>query len=233
MAGSFPFVPERRENTPLSFAWLWRRAWWVITPSWGRNWSSLRFLVVPVSEELGVFFDVSIPGGVPEKGVKREFRSLGDLRPRKQDRDISEMAEGPQVEKPKSQYKQPVVELSSYRLAAVEAGRQPSYGKRVTLIADGLDSPDSHLAKARCLKHPFQEEHVIKPDHRKALMTLKVKGNSISQWRLKQLAKMKALVESTKSSQSIENRSSSWTAKKLGNKPKTETPSKGVPYWRR
>ena len=137
-------------------------------------------LTKAVSEELGVLFDVSIPGGVPEKGVKREFRSLEDLRPRKQDRDISEMAEDPQAEAPESQYKQPVVELNSYRLAAVEAGRKPSYGKRVALIADGLDSPDLHLAKARCLKHPFQEEHVIKPDHRKALMTLKVKGNSIS-----------------------------------------------------
>ena len=40
---------------------------------------------------------------------------------------------------------QKVVETDQYRLAAVESGRQPSYGKRLQLIPDGLNSPSLHM----------------------------------------------------------------------------------------
>ena len=52
-------------------------------------------------------------------------------------------------------------------------------------------------------------------------MTIKSKGVAISQWRLKQLAKIKSLVASTQELQKKENESASWTAKRLGTKPKT------------
>ena len=48
------------------------------------------------------------------------------------------------------------VESNAYRLAAVEAGRQPSYGKRNPLIPDGLLSPERHMEVAKKLHHPFQ-----------------------------------------------------------------------------
>ena len=150
------------------------------------------------------------------KGVTTEFRTLSDLSLGLRYPISSETLSPREV-----RYEQPAVESNPYHLAAVEAGRQPSYGKRNALIPDGLNCPYRHIEIARGLKHPFQEEQVIKDDHRSAAQSLRSKRFSISEWRLKQLSRIESLVESSKLQQGQENKLASWTAKKLGTKAKT------------
>ena len=64
-------------------------------------------------------------------------------------------------------------ESSHYREAAVQAGKQPSYGKRNQLVPDGLHSPLDHLEASKKLSHPFDSLQVLKADHRRALDAIK------------------------------------------------------------
>ena len=177
-------------------------------------------LTMSVAEALGVD-----PPGVTQslshkKGVTTEFRSLSELGVATADPCSSPGLLPSEISAESSKTSQLPVE-SKYRLAAVESGRQPSYGKRTSLIPDGLNSPNHHFDLARTLKHPFLEEQIVKADHKVAIEVMKSKGASISGWRLKQLAKIKSLVASLKEDQLRENERASWTAKQLGVKPKT------------
>ena len=173
-------------------------------------------LTVAVAECLGVPNPKPFEQSKGEKGITTEFRTLGDL-----SSGLTHLNSPEFHCREDGEYHQPLVESNSYRLAAVEAGRQPSYGKRNPLIPDGFNCPGRHFRTAKGLKHPFQEEQVIKDDHRIALNSLRSKGFSISEWRLKQLARIKSLVDSSKYRQAKENESSSWTCKKLGAKAQT------------
>lgn len=55
--------------------------------------------------------------------------------------------------------------LATNRVTSVQAGRQPGYGKRTQLIADGLKDPKLHLEEAIKLERPFSQEWALKPDH--------------------------------------------------------------------
>ena len=66
-------------------------------------------------------------------------------------------------------------ETSFYRLSTLEAGRQPGYGKRTQLIADGLTL---HLKEALKLAHPFRGSAALKEDHVTALEEASVKAGA-------------------------------------------------------
>lgn len=57
------------------------------------------------------------------------------------------------------------VESTTLRSSAVEAGRQPSFGKRTQMIGDGINDPLRHLKEATGLKHPFDSTSSVKEDH--------------------------------------------------------------------
>ena len=59
----------------------------------------------------------------------------------------------------------PRVESSTLTSSAVEAGRQPSFGKRTQMIRDGINDPLKHLKEAMGLKHPFDSTSSVKEDH--------------------------------------------------------------------
>ena len=60
---------------------------------------------------------------------------------------------------------EPKVESTTLRSSAVEAGRQPSFGKRTQMIGDGINDPLRHLKEAMGLKHPFDSTSSVKEDH--------------------------------------------------------------------
>ena len=60
---------------------------------------------------------------------------------------------------------EPRVESTTLRSSAVEAGRQPSFGKRTQMIGDGINDPLRHLKEAMGLKHPFDSTSSVKEDH--------------------------------------------------------------------
>ena len=111
---------------------------------------------------------------------------------------------------------------SKYRREAIAAAKQPSYGKRAQLIPDGLGNPRRHLERARQLEHPFSSQECLKEDHAKAIEFLKQDGRtSVNVHRLRILAELKGRVASLSTVQDKENARASWTARKLGLKPKT------------
>ena len=112
-------------------------------------------------------------------------------------------------------------EDNAYRLSAVESSRQPSYGKRVQLIPDGLNCPEEHLKRAKLLKHPFDGEFSIKKDHEEAVDFLKKRRGAVDSFRLKQLAQLRDLVTRNKSKQSREADMAAWTCKRLQVRPAT------------
>jgi len=107
-----------------------------------------------------------------------------------------------------------------YRSAAVQAAKQPSYGKRQQLILDGLLDPSRHIEEAKKLQHPFDALTVLKTDHQTALDSLRDPQTLIAK-RFESLDMLRAWVNELKPQQTVENRSASWTAKKLGCKPNT------------
>ena len=113
-------------------------------------------------------------------------------------------------------------ESNSYRLAAVQAAKQPSYGKRLQLIPDGLEDPRKHLNLAKQLEHPFNSLSTLKEDHKKVISQLSKCPQQIVAKRFESLDKLKAWAEELKVKQATANAGASWTAKQLGLKPKTE-----------
>ena len=107
-----------------------------------------------------------------------------------------------------------------YRLHAVEAGSQPSFGKRTQLIADGLCDPAEHLRLAKGLDHPFDSLKSLKPEHASAIAEF-VDVQSLISRRMDALHMIKTWANDLREEQSQVNRSASWTAKKLGTKVNT------------
>ena len=112
-------------------------------------------------------------------------------------------------------------ESDAYRSAAVGAAKQPSYGKRTQLLPDGLKDPELHLAKAKKLSHPFDDEHSLKKDHRDSIDALVSQGETLVQRRLELLEQLRRRRDSLQEQQSRENRRASWTARRLGLKIQT------------
>ena len=113
------------------------------------------------------------------------------------------------------------VEKNPYREAAVQAGKQPSYGKRLHLIADGLQSPEEHLRRAKELEHPFDSLSVLKKDHRRIIELLGSSPQEVISDRFQALDRLVSMQKESAGQQTKENRRASWTARKLGLSPKT------------
>ena len=79
-------------------------------------------------------------------------------------------------------------ETATNRLAMLEAGRQPSYGKREQLIPDGLESEREHLERALQLSHPFETQQVPKRDHAEVLEQYTASDKDMNLLRLRVLA---------------------------------------------
>ena len=114
-------------------------------------------------------------------------------------------------------------ETTQYRLAAVESSRQPSYGKRISLIEDGMNSPEDHVRTAKRLKHPFDGEFSIKSDHEEAVRFLNENKLSVNKFRMKQLARLRSMVDGDRASQRKESQKACWTCRKLQVRPSTVT----------
>ena len=113
-------------------------------------------------------------------------------------------------------------EVNQYRMAAVQAAKQPSYGKRMQLIQDGLESPEKHMAEAKKLEHPFDSLSTLKEDHRKAVEQLASNPRELVARRFEALDRLKSWAIDLESKQKAANRGASWTAQQLGLKPRTE-----------
>ncbi len=181
--------------------------------------SSIRFLEIfsgpsaPLTMAVAGELGVKRPKLVQSKGLMKcgQFHELGQMPAEKGiDKMPAELCEG---------------ELNPYRLSAVEASRQPSYGKRVQLIPDGLASPEEHLRRAKGLKHPFDGEFSIKKDHEESVEFLRRNLDSVNAFRLGQLAKLKSLVSRNGAKQKTESMAAAWTCKLLQVKPATVTMS--------
>ena len=118
------------------------------------------------------------------------------------------------------------VESAPYRASRVEAGAQPSYGKRTQLISDGLNSPSQHLTRAKTLVHPFTENLTLKATHRLSLEKIKEDPQGVIAHRFKTLDFLKKLKEECDPQQRRANLHASWTAVKLGTAPCTVLMSK-------
>ena len=164
----------------------------------------------PLSSSIAKAFNVPLPGSKldTQKGVVTEFSRPDEL-------PISQVYPTEPIP----------VETNAYRLAAVEAGKQPSYGKRCPLIPDGLQSPSKHMAHARVLKHPFTGSTSLKKDHLNNITFLEGPGHEVVTWRLLQLQRLKAKVRTLAGKQTQTNKAAAWTAEKLGLKIRTETMS--------
>ena len=113
-------------------------------------------------------------------------------------------------------------ETNPYRVAAVQAAKQPSYGKRVPLIEDGLDDPEEHLKRAKSLEHPFDSLSVLKDDHSRVVSLIRENPTELVARRFEALDKLRHWASELETAQARANCKASWTAKKLGLKPKTE-----------
>ena len=109
------------------------------------------------------------------------------------------------------------------RQTAIQSGKQPSYGKRVQLIPDGLNDPELHLNRALELVHPFDSFDSLKRDHQEALDYMTSLRMSLPKHRLKTLGEIKQLSECSDvcDKQSIHEKFASVSALKLGRKPWT------------
>ena len=131
-----------------------------------------------------------------------------------------------QVRPGSSQPEEPVgrqPEVDRSRNEALQAGKQPSFGKRQQLIPDGLGDPLRHLELAKQLPHPFDAENAIKEDH---LNNIKFVANSkpeaVIEYRLKALHELQQMAERCRLRQAKANSFAAWTAKKLGLRIQTE-----------
>lgn len=119
-------------------------------------------------------------------------------------------------------FREEEVEKGKYRLEAVQAGKQPSYGGRTQLIPDGLQDPLKHLELAKTLSHPFYGASALKRDHEKSMeVILSTDPSEIVARRVKRIEDLKAIVAECEPAQIRENGRAAWTSKKLGLKAKT------------
>ena len=114
-------------------------------------------------------------------------------------------------------------EESGGRLETLQAGRQPSFGKRLQLIQDGLNDPVEHLKLAKFLAHPFDGEDSIKNDHVQNVEFISnTSSEDVTKYRLKALHELQQLAKRCEPDQVYANKGASWTAKKLGLRIQTE-----------
>ena len=183
----------------------------------------------PLSRAIAVAWGESPPDKmekVGDKGVFTEFSEDTQLRfPDKRlpefHAEDSHSHEGKTLQDPPPA-EQRCPEENPYRAAAVQAAKQPSYGKRVQLIADGLDSPEEHMRRAKLLEHPFDSLSLLKEDHSRVVSLISQNPTELVARRFEALDKLKSWASDLESEQAKANRRASWTAKKLGLKPKTE-----------
>ena len=116
----------------------------------------------PLSHAVGRATGVPVPGGrlsVSGKGEKTELQHLQQLS-RELGASPSDTPKGDATRTQLSRSTEPY-----NRLVAIQAAKQPGYGKRIQLIPDGMKNPCLHLEKALELDHPFDHDTVLKPDH--------------------------------------------------------------------
>lgn len=173
----------------------------------------------PLSEAVCRAEQVPLPGVrlQTQRGVRNELQTL------------AEVVEGaPPVARRSTPGVPPVresrpVEIGAYCLPGVEAGRQPSYGKRTQLIADGLNDELKHLELALRLAHPFRQLTSLKQDHCKALDGMQRILTRANESRLRTLAQRRLLAKDPDvvAAQAEHEVEASVTAKRLGRKPRT------------
>ena len=108
-----------------------------------------------------------------DKGLKVELQRLAQV-----------LGEGPQVVAAPTAEGPPRAEILANRMATLESGRQPSYGKRQQLIPDGLNSVREHLERAMRLDHPFNTTESLKADHHEALSAQILSEKDMNELRL-------------------------------------------------
>ena len=115
----------------------------------------------------------------------------------------------------------PTAESAPPRAQAVEAAKQPSFGKRQQLIPNGLNDAAAHLQQACKLQHPFSSMATLKTDHQESLKALAGNPSTLVRYRLEQLAKVRKLKVELAAEQRRANAKAAWTAQRLSTKPNT------------
>ena len=173
----------------------------------------------PLSQAVSDLIGIPLPGKRRESvnGLKKELQDLSQL--------ILAPTNIPGAEELHSPvpWLQPRTENDRGRAIAVEAGKQPGYGKRVQLIPDGLNDPVNHLNRAVTLSHPFGECGTLKEDHRMALEMMPEMPTEANSMRLSVLGSWKALANSREVGLEQEQHEllACKSAELLGRKPRT------------
>ena len=115
----------------------------------------------------------------------------------------------------------PTAETVQPRAQAVEAAKQPSFGKRQQLIPNGLNDAAAHFKQACKLQHPFSSMATLKADHQESLCALEENPSTLVRYRLEQLARVRKLKSELTAEQRRANASAAWTARKLSIRPNT------------
>ena len=142
----------------------------------------------PLSQAVASRMGLFVPGAPlvrTVKGVRNELNDVAHLLENKAS-DSSGPAQTNRLEQ--------VAEPWS-RQTAVQSGKQPSYGKRVQRIPDGLNDPALHLSLALGLIHPFDSFDSLKRDHQEALDYMTALRMGLPKRRLKTLGEIKQLSE--------------------------------------
>ncbi len=126
-----------------------------------------------------------------EKGIKNELSSIAELI----SSEVKGLEEQASDSRPYSEAPTSAVQPEGLpnRLAAVKAGKQPSFGKRSQLIPDGTRDPLLHLAAAIKLQHPFEGLEALKEDHVRAIEFGKRSPLDCNKERLRKLAQLRLL----------------------------------------
>jgi len=148
----------------------------------------------PLSREVATILGEPLRGSrvsSKEKGVKNELSSITELIAA----EVEEIGVKTTPKYPQSEDSQLEMEAETlaYRLAAVKAGKQPSFGKRTQLIPDGIQDPLKHLETAVGLTHPFEGLEVLKADHQDAIEFGKRSPLECNKERLRKLAQLRVL----------------------------------------
>lgn len=114
-------------------------------------------------------------------------------------------------------------EKSHQRRQTLEGQRRPSYGKRIQLIPDGLNSTSRRVAEAMKLEHPFNSGASLKEDHRMVLNTMHTDPKMNNLRRLKTLGEWRATARSKPvlDLQQEHEKLACENARRLGRKPRT------------
>ena len=171
----------------------------------------------PLSVAVGKRFDSLVPGSPLDtkgKGVKSELQALVD---------VIQGESKPTVRVDRKTVRSEIAEAAVNRLRTLEAGKQPSFGKRSQILPDGINDPERHLAEALQLDHPFNTASSLKQDHKEILESLNSSHLSRVKERLTVLQAWERLLTSkeVKGIQAEHDQLASNTARKLGLRPNT------------